>query len=87
VGEIKLVAKEKDDTSVVQVVAEPVGVEMDRVASAMRAIEDIATGRLPPDTAMKTIVEISRSPLRSRSKLTQTALPQGACASRIENAS
>jgi len=61
-GEIKLVAKEKDDTSVVQVVAEPAGVEMDRVASAMRGIEDIAAGRLPPATAMKTIVEISRSP-------------------------
>src|SRR5580700_2548993 len=35
---------------------------MDRVASTMRAIEDIAVGRLAPDAAKKRIDEISRSP-------------------------
>ncbi len=35
---------------------------MDRVASTMQAIEDIAAGRLAPDAAKRTIDEISRSP-------------------------
>jgi|SRR5262245_16049940 len=61
-GEVQLVADDKDGTSNGQVAADPAGVEMDRVASTMRAIEDIAAGRLAPDAAMKTIGEISRSP-------------------------
>jgi uncharacterized membrane protein YjjP (DUF1212 family) len=60
-GEVQLVADDKDGTSVGQVAADPAGVEMDRVASTMRAIEDIAAGRLMPDAAKKTIGEISGS--------------------------
>jgi uncharacterized membrane protein YjjP (DUF1212 family) len=40
----------------------PTGVNMDRVASAMQAIDDIASGRLALEAAQKTIDEISRSP-------------------------
>ena len=61
-GELQLVAYGEDAALTVQVVAAPAGVEMDRVASTMRAIEDIAAGRLAPDAAKKTIDEISRSP-------------------------
>ena len=55
-------ADSEDAALAVQSVAAPAGVEMDRVASTMRAIEDIAVGRLDPDAAKKTIDEISRSP-------------------------
>lgn len=61
-GELQLVADSEDAALAVQSVAAPAGVEMDRVASTMRAIEDIAVGRLAPDAAKKTIDEISRSP-------------------------
>jgi len=59
-GELQLVAE--DGTSLGQVAAHPAGVEMDRVASAMRAVEDVASGRLAPDAAMKAIGEILQSP-------------------------
>jgi len=59
-GELQLVGE--DGTSLGQVVAHPAGVEMERVASAMRAIEDVASGRLSPDAAMKAIGKISQSP-------------------------
>jgi uncharacterized membrane protein YjjP (DUF1212 family) len=45
-----------------QIPADPAGVDMDRVASAMRAIEDIESGRLKPEAAMKAIGVISRAP-------------------------
>jgi uncharacterized membrane protein YjjP (DUF1212 family) len=61
-GELQLVAYSEDAVLAVQAVAAPVGVEMDRVASTMRAIEDIAAGRLTPHAAKKTIDQISRSP-------------------------
>jgi uncharacterized membrane protein YjjP (DUF1212 family) len=57
-GELQLLADDGDSR---RVAADPAGVEMDRVASAMRAIEDIESGRLAPDQAMKTIADISRS--------------------------
>jgi len=61
-GELQLLADSEDAVLAVQAVAAPAGVEMDRVASTMRAIEDIAAGSLAPDAAKKTIDEISRSP-------------------------
>jgi uncharacterized membrane protein YjjP (DUF1212 family) len=45
-----------------QIPADPAGVDMDRVASAMRAIEDMESGRLKPEAAMKAIGVISRAP-------------------------
>ena len=47
---------------IAQAAAYPAGVEMDRVASTMRAIEDVVSGRLSPDVAVKTIDDIARSP-------------------------
>jgi uncharacterized membrane protein YjjP (DUF1212 family) len=61
-GELQLVAESDDAALTIQATATPAGVEMNRVASTMRAIDDIASGRLAPDAAKKTIDEISRSP-------------------------
>ena len=44
------------------VAADPTGVHMDRVASAMQAIEDLDAGRLAPGAAMKAINAISQAP-------------------------
>jgi uncharacterized membrane protein YjjP (DUF1212 family) len=61
-GELQLQSDDKDATLISQVAADPTGVDMDRVASTMRAIEDVEFGRLTPDAAMKTISEIARAP-------------------------
>jgi len=45
-----------------QAPADPAGVDMDRVAATMRAVEDVETGRLSPDAATKAIGAISRAP-------------------------
>jgi len=58
-GELQLVVN--DGALIAQAVAYPAGVEMDRVASTMRAIEDVVSGRLSPDVAVKTIDDIARS--------------------------
>ena len=61
-GELQLVANDKHDTLIAQAAAYPAGVEMNRVASTMRAIEDVVSGRLSPDVAVKAIDDIARSP-------------------------
>ena len=61
-GELQLQSDGKDGTLISQVAADPAGVDMDRVASTMRAIEDVESGRLAPDAAMKAIGVISRAP-------------------------
>jgi uncharacterized membrane protein YjjP (DUF1212 family) len=61
-GELQLLTGEKDGRLIRQVAADPTGVDMDRVASTMRAIEDIEAGRLAPDAALKAIGAISRAP-------------------------
>jgi uncharacterized membrane protein YjjP (DUF1212 family) len=61
-GELLLHADGKDGTLNCQISADPTGVHMGRVASTMRAIADIGTGRLAPDAAMKAIGAISRTP-------------------------
>jgi len=60
-GEL-LLSGEKDGGLIRQVAANPSGVDMDRVASTMRAIEDIEAGRLAPEAALKAIGAISRVP-------------------------
>jgi uncharacterized membrane protein YjjP (DUF1212 family) len=45
-----------------QVPADPAGVDMDRVASTMRTIEAVESGRLSPDAAIKAIGVISQAP-------------------------
>jgi uncharacterized membrane protein YjjP (DUF1212 family) len=61
-GELQLQSDSKDATLISQVAADPTGVDMDRVASTMRTIEDVEAGRLAPDAAMKAISVISRAP-------------------------
>ena len=61
-GELQLLSAEKDGRLIRQVAADPTGVDMDRVASTMLAIEDIEAGRLAPEAALKAIGAISRAP-------------------------
>src|ERR1700716_234739 len=60
-GELQLQSDSKA-TPFCHVPADPAGVDMDRVASTMRAIGDVESGRLAPDAAMKAISVISRTP-------------------------
>src|SRR5262249_5012371 len=57
-GELTLSADDGTRTFVAQVAANPAGIEMDRVASAVQAIADVEGGRLAPDAAAKTIAAI-----------------------------
>jgi uncharacterized membrane protein YjjP (DUF1212 family) len=61
-GEVQLQSDGKDGTLIRQVAADPAGVNMDRVASTTRAIEEIESGRLKPDAAIKRIGAIARAP-------------------------
>lgn len=47
-----------------QIASDPSGVDMDRVASAMRAVEDVESGRLSLDAASTTIAAIAKAPRR-----------------------
>jgi uncharacterized membrane protein YjjP (DUF1212 family) len=60
-GELQL-QSDSESTAFSQLPADPAGVDMDRVASTMRVIEDVEAGRLAPDAAMKAIGVISRAP-------------------------
>jgi uncharacterized membrane protein YjjP (DUF1212 family) len=61
-GELQLVANDRHGTLIAQAAAYPAGVEMDRVASTMRAIEDVVSGGLAPNVTVKTIGDIAGSP-------------------------
>ena len=61
-GELRLQANDKDARLISTVAADPTGVNMDCVASAMQAIKDLDTGRLAPGAAMKMITAISQAP-------------------------
>jgi uncharacterized membrane protein YjjP (DUF1212 family) len=61
-GELQLQCEEKNDIVTAQIAADPAGVNMDRVASAMRTIEDVEAARLTPDAALDAIATISRAP-------------------------
>jgi uncharacterized membrane protein YjjP (DUF1212 family) len=60
-GALDLLIDDKQGILTAQIAADPAGVEMDRVASAMQAIDAIESGRLTPGAAMKVIANISRS--------------------------
>ena len=60
--ELQLQCEEKNDIVTAQIAADPAGVNMDRVASAMRTIEDVEAARLTPDAALDAIATISRAP-------------------------
>jgi uncharacterized membrane protein YjjP (DUF1212 family) len=61
-GELELESEDKNARLTSQIAADPVGVDMDRVASAMHAIEEVVAGRLVPDAAWKSIGAISHAP-------------------------
>ena len=58
-GELRL--EDKDTRVVAEIAADPIGVDMNRVASTMRAIEDVRIGRLAPVVALNAIEEISQA--------------------------
>jgi uncharacterized membrane protein YjjP (DUF1212 family) len=61
-GELQLQSDGKDAPgNFRQVAADPTGIDMDRVASTMLAVERVEAGSLPPDVAMKTISKISQA--------------------------
>ena len=60
-GELRLQSDGDDAGPSCEVAADPAGVDMDRVASAMRTIEDVESGRLAPELAGKAISAISRA--------------------------
>jgi len=61
-GELQLQAEDGDAELTCATVADPAGVDMDRVASAMQAIEELGSGRLARAAAMEAIGAISRAP-------------------------
>ena len=61
-GELLVQAEDKDGRLISQVAADPTGVNMERVASTARAIQEFDAGRLVPEAAMGAIAAISRAP-------------------------
>jgi uncharacterized membrane protein YjjP (DUF1212 family) len=61
-GELQLEAVDEDTVLISVVAADPTGVEMDRVASTMRTLEELRDGRLEPTDAMDRITSISKAP-------------------------
>src|SRR5713101_4191652 len=61
-GELQLQAEDREARLISAVAADPAGVDMDRVASTMRAIEEIGAGRLSSAVAKEAINAISRAP-------------------------
>jgi uncharacterized membrane protein YjjP (DUF1212 family) len=61
-GELQLQAEDGAARLISGIAAAPTGVEMDRVASTMLAIEDLRAGRLAPNAAMATINTIAQKP-------------------------
>ena len=61
-GELGIQAEDNDARLVCAVEANPTGVDMDRVTSTMRAINDLGAARLESATAMETINKISKVP-------------------------
>ena len=61
-AELQLQSDDEDAATISQIAANPTGVDMDRVASTIRAIEDVEAGRLAQEAAMQAIGAISRAP-------------------------
>ena len=61
-GELQLQAEEGEARIISAVAANPTGVDMDRVASIVRLIEDFGAGRLAPAAAREAISAISQAP-------------------------
>jgi uncharacterized membrane protein YjjP (DUF1212 family) len=61
-GELQLRAQGEGDELAVVDVASPTGVDMDRVASAMTAIDEVDSGRLAPPAAVQAAGTIAHAP-------------------------
>ena len=61
-GELRLQSEDEDGRLISDIAADPTGVDMDRVASAARVMEELGAGRLAPDAAAQAIAVISRAP-------------------------
>ena len=61
-GELELQVEDKEGTFISVVEANPSGVDMDRVVSTMRAIEDLGAGRLAPAAALDAMNSIAKNP-------------------------
>jgi uncharacterized membrane protein YjjP (DUF1212 family) len=61
-GELQLEAQDGDTRLISVVAADPTGVAMNRVASAMRVLEDVSAGKLAPAGAKEAIGVISQAP-------------------------
>jgi uncharacterized membrane protein YjjP (DUF1212 family) len=61
-GELELQSDGENGGLVAQLPADPTGVDMDRVASAVRLLGDVEAGRVAPDAARRMIGAISLTP-------------------------
>jgi len=61
-GELRLQSEDENGRVIAEVAADPTGVDMDRVASAARAIGELGAGRLAPPAAAEAITAISQAP-------------------------
>jgi uncharacterized membrane protein YjjP (DUF1212 family) len=61
-GELQLQAEDESGSLFASMAADPTGVDMDRVAATMRAIKDLGSSRLAPDTAVQALGKILRAP-------------------------
>ena len=61
-GELRLEAEQGGETRACQIEADPAGVDMDRVAAAMRAVQDVEAGRLDVDALPNAVAVISVRP-------------------------
>jgi uncharacterized membrane protein YjjP (DUF1212 family) len=61
-GELRLQSEDGHGRLISEIAADPTGVDMDRVASAARVIEELGADRLAPPTAAEAIAAISRAP-------------------------
>jgi uncharacterized membrane protein YjjP (DUF1212 family) len=61
-GELRLQPEDENGRAIAEVAADPTGVDMDRVASAARVIEELGAGRLALPAAAEAIAAISQAP-------------------------
>jgi uncharacterized membrane protein YjjP (DUF1212 family) len=61
-GELELQVEDKGGSLFAVVAADPPGVDMDRVASTMRAVRDLGSDRIAPDATMQALGKIARAP-------------------------
>jgi uncharacterized membrane protein YjjP (DUF1212 family) len=61
-GELQLKSEDKDGELISLMTADPTGVDMDRVASAVRAMEELGGGRLTPEAAAAAVGAIASAP-------------------------